>query len=235
MNSTTQERTNDSLLKKRIRFSEREDHLIKMFVAENGITSWNELGKILSRNPKQIRDRYNHYLKETLINCAWSIEEDQLLLILMNGTLRGKWHYLEKYLRGRNQIQIKNRWRKLSFQQSIQFPHHHFNSESILISPTQYECYKSDTDSIISSSLDSIHFQTDPFPQVSILPSQIFPDQFDPVKSIHRKKITSDDGSIHDISSLLNHPVQNEEDKIKHQKFPPIEAFLFRKQINQSN
>jgi hypothetical protein len=104
---------------KRKHFTEQEDHIIKFAFAEKGKECWKELGSILKRDPKQVRDRYNHSLKEPLSNDAWSREESQKLRCLMSGEYQGKWAQMEKFFPGRNQIQIKNHWRKLNSHGSI--------------------------------------------------------------------------------------------------------------------
>jgi hypothetical protein len=98
-------------------FTDEEDRIIKSNVAEKGTNCWNELGIILNRNPKQIRDRYNHHLKEQISDDLWSEEENQLLRDLMESEYSVKWSKMEKFFNGRNQNQIKNQWKKLLFDQ----------------------------------------------------------------------------------------------------------------------
>jgi hypothetical protein len=61
-----QEQHKVDLSKKKRRFAQIEDQIILNKVAGNGPHCWKELGQMLNRNPKQIRDRYNHYLKNSL-------------------------------------------------------------------------------------------------------------------------------------------------------------------------
>jgi hypothetical protein len=54
------------------------------------------------------------YLKKPSKKDKWAIEEDKLLFILMNNSLKGKWCQMKKLVIGRNEIQIKNRWNTLA-------------------------------------------------------------------------------------------------------------------------
>jgi hypothetical protein len=98
---------------KRKRFTEKDDLLIKDTVAKKGGKSWDELGSILNRDPKQVRDRYNRYLKEPISYDSWSNEENVKLDCLMSQGYSGQWVKMENFFPGRNQIQIKNQWKKL--------------------------------------------------------------------------------------------------------------------------
>jgi hypothetical protein len=100
--------------KKRKRFTQDEDEFIKIVVNVKGKNCWIKLGEILNRDPKQVRDRYNNYLKEDLNKGPWSIEENEKLMQLQNGNLKNKWSKMEEFFPGRNQVQIKNQWNKLN-------------------------------------------------------------------------------------------------------------------------
>jgi hypothetical protein len=115
--------------KRRKYFNSDEDQIIRAKVAEKGEKCWDELGSILNRNQKQIRERYNHYLKKPLKEDIWSFEEDQIIMFLMQGSLRGKWFQMESYLPGRNQVQIKNRWKRFLYLKEHPIQPAHFDIE----------------------------------------------------------------------------------------------------------
>jgi hypothetical protein len=203
-----------SFSEKRKHFTENEDQIIKKKVAEKGPNCWKKLGFLLNRNPKQIRDRYNHYLKEPLSKESWSPEEDLLLINLMKGLVKNKWSDLEKILKNRNQIQIKNRWRQLSYHQQ-----NHLNSDI----PTQLDLHRPPVDIECSNFSKTVGLQPEYFHQVSIPPSHKYTYS---VNDIPFQPFLYHDESVQYISSLLNRPTQIETEKIKQQRFQPIETFF---------
>jgi hypothetical protein len=65
---------------RRNRFTEEEDAQLVQLVAQFPTDSWAELAKMMpGRIPRQIRDRYQHYMSPGLNLSAWTPEEDTLL------------------------------------------------------------------------------------------------------------------------------------------------------------
>jgi hypothetical protein len=208
-----QDSTKNQSSQQRNRFTEIEDQLIKDTFSEMGSKCWKELGILLKRKPKQIRDRYNHYLKEPLITDRWSTEEDQLLTNLMKGELKGKWVLMEQFLKGRNQIQIKNRWRKLCSSQENQFQPDNLNSNSKLSSQSKF--YPPDF-------LSTNFCFSQPFQQSSDHFSQSYYENFYPTEKIKLHTLPNQDESIFPLSSLLNRPIQIDREE---RQFQPIHTF----------
>lgn len=105
---------------KRARFSPEEDKLLIETVYKIGTNDWNKVSKELyrmsqnsyQRSPKQCKDRYVNYLSPDIKNKEWTLEEDQCLIyyFMLNAY---HWSSIKKFLPGRSEISIKNRFNKL--------------------------------------------------------------------------------------------------------------------------
>ena len=91
------------------KFTAEEDAQLKELVDLYG-DDWNLIAnKMVSRNPRQCRDRYSNYLVPGFFNGQWSPQEDEILL--QKYRLYGpKWSKIMKFLEGRSANAIKNRW-----------------------------------------------------------------------------------------------------------------------------
>jgi myb-related protein len=68
----------------RIRFSPTEDQVLLNLIKVYGTHNWNEVAKhLLNRTPKQCRDRFQTYLSPAKNRHAWSKEEDERLISLV--------------------------------------------------------------------------------------------------------------------------------------------------------
>lgn len=116
-NDFTDDQTKRSTKKKihsRTRFSRQEDEEIIRLVSLYGQNEWTRISKELKsqRTPKQCRDRYLNYLSPDIQNKEWTLEEDQCLL--QNYFAHpNRWQILKRYLPGRSEIAIKNRFKHL--------------------------------------------------------------------------------------------------------------------------
>jgi len=63
----------------------------------------------LDRNARQVRDRYNNYLRPGVSDDEWSLREDLLILDLVK-TYGKNWKLLKERLPKRNLTQIKYRF-----------------------------------------------------------------------------------------------------------------------------
>lgn len=91
-------------------FTVSEDAIIIRCVALYGTDNWNLISQFLpGRSIRQLRERYNTYLKPGTLDTPWTPEED----ILLSQKVKefGKhWKTISQFFKGRNQNNIKNRW-----------------------------------------------------------------------------------------------------------------------------
>ena len=96
------------------RFSERDDNKLKELVRQYGENNWKKIAsKMPGRNKRQCRDRWFRYLSPTVNHNPWSKQEDDLLMELVTKTYP-KWREISKFFEGRNDIQIKNRYKVIT-------------------------------------------------------------------------------------------------------------------------
>ena len=87
-----------------------EDHLLIQLVEKYGSKNWNLISKnIEGRTGKQCRERWCNNLNPEINKSEWSLEEEMLLLLIHNKK-GNKWSLMTKYLKGRNDNNIKNHW-----------------------------------------------------------------------------------------------------------------------------
>ena len=97
-----------------------EDHLLIQLVEKYGSKNWNLISEnIEGRTGKQCRERWCNNLNPEINKSEWSLEEEMLLLLIHNKK-GNKWSLMTKYLKGRNDNNIKNHWnsrmkKKLNF------------------------------------------------------------------------------------------------------------------------
>ena len=97
---------------KKGKWTNDEDIKIRKYVQTYGL-NWSKISKfVVSRSPKQIRDRYVNYLNPFLINSKFTEEEDCTLLSLVK-ELGFKWVKISSILIGRSPVVIKNKYYSL--------------------------------------------------------------------------------------------------------------------------
>jgi len=99
--------------KKRVRrdlWKPNEDHMLLALIEVYGF-KWTLIGKeIGDRSGKQVRDRYMNYLRPGITgNNHWTDEEDEQFISLYY-QFGNKWSQIAKYLPGRSECQVKNRF-----------------------------------------------------------------------------------------------------------------------------
>jgi hypothetical protein len=101
------------------RFTAEEDAQIQQHVATNGAKNWKPITKILpNRSSKQCRERWENHLNPSLNLCPWTPEEDNFVYRQFKA-LGPRWAMIAKFLRGRTDVSVKNRF-NASIRQRIQ-------------------------------------------------------------------------------------------------------------------
>lgn len=99
-----------------------EDEMLRKIIENNGPRQWSaiaiELNQVVHgsepiRKGKQCRERWLGHLNPKILKKSWTTEEDSIILYRQS-LLGNRWSEISKFLSGRTENQIKNRWRKLS-------------------------------------------------------------------------------------------------------------------------
>lgn len=95
-------------------FTPSEDTQLRKVVNDVGDNNWSKVAELMpGRNARQCRDRWRGYLRPTLVNSEWTEEEDNTL-IQKYEEHGPRWSVIGRYIPGRAEIAIKNRWKLLS-------------------------------------------------------------------------------------------------------------------------
>ncbi|EAY13051.1 Myb-like DNA-binding domain containing protein [Trichomonas vaginalis G3] len=91
-------------------FTSVEDARLKKYVHLYGDTDWNLISKMMiTRNPRQCRERWNKFLSNSINKEPWT-EEENTLLIKKYKELGPKWMKISRYFNARTDVYLKNRW-----------------------------------------------------------------------------------------------------------------------------
>jgi hypothetical protein len=91
-------------------FTLEEDKILLSFVSVVGPRNWGQLAAQLhNRTPKQCRERWNNQLNPHINKTPWSADEDRILAE-KQATLGNQWVQIARFLPGRTDTQVKNRW-----------------------------------------------------------------------------------------------------------------------------
>ncbi|OHS99852.1 Myb-like DNA-binding domain containing protein [Tritrichomonas foetus] len=90
-------------------FSVKEDLEILQFVQTQGTKNWRVIALQLGRTPKQCRERWNGHLNPNINKGPWTHSED-VVLATKQHELGNKWAEISKFLPGRTDAIVKNRW-----------------------------------------------------------------------------------------------------------------------------
>jgi hypothetical protein len=91
-------------------FSVGEDRAVVMFVGLHGARNWALLASHMpNRTAKQCRERWHNHLNPSINRGPWSLEED-VTLVRKQLELGNRWADIARYLPGRTDTLVKNRW-----------------------------------------------------------------------------------------------------------------------------
>ena len=94
---------------KQARWRTTEDEKVLNLIDKFG-EKWTVISKVLgNRTGKQVRDRYNNYLRADVNNSKFTTQEDALLLEIL-AELGPKWAQIAERIPGRRENQVKNRY-----------------------------------------------------------------------------------------------------------------------------
>jgi len=100
-------------MQKKHKFTDEEDLLLIALVRKYGEQDWATISSNLkNRNPRQCRERWKYYLSADMKPVLWTPMDDKLLIEKV-GVFGKKWSVIIKFFDGKNEISLKNRYRKL--------------------------------------------------------------------------------------------------------------------------
>ena len=98
---------------KRKNFTLEEDNRLRILVSQYGSKDWNLISEMMvSKNPRQCRERWNNYLNPILTTSPWTLEEDHML-VRKYGEYGPHWSKIAHHFVNRSENSIKNRWKTL--------------------------------------------------------------------------------------------------------------------------
>lgn len=94
------------------KFTAEDDDKLRRLIKQYGF-QWTKISKeFQSRNARQCRDRWNHYLSPNVDNSGWTQEEDDFLLSCFR-QYGNKWSGIAQYFDKRTSVNIRNRCCKI--------------------------------------------------------------------------------------------------------------------------
>ncbi|OHT12962.1 DNA-binding protein eta2 [Tritrichomonas foetus] len=95
-------------------FTAEEDEELRRLVSIYGEKKWNIISRHMTkRNPKQCCERWLNYLTPTVVNAAWTAEEDEKLRRFVN-SIGNRWATIKNLFPGRSEFNLRNRWTVLN-------------------------------------------------------------------------------------------------------------------------
>jgi hypothetical protein len=135
-------------------WSSEEDHALEGLTKLQGTKAWAQVAKEINklfhasrfiRKGKQCRERFYNHINPNLKKGNWTAEEDVFILEMQQAN-GNKWSEIAKNLQGRNENQIKNRWKSLVSrrQSELSIEFNGFNTPLTISPPTSFIQYKAD-------------------------------------------------------------------------------------------
>ena len=102
-----------SLAPKKCKLTPDEDQKLINLVMKYGSRDWLYISqKMMTRNPRQCRERWNNYLNPNLTSEPWTTEEDRLLIAKFQ-EYGCHWSKISKFFSKRSHNSVRNRWQLL--------------------------------------------------------------------------------------------------------------------------
>jgi hypothetical protein len=111
-NSNTHKSSTGASKRKRVvkKWTKEEDDKMLCLIKLHGLDDWCLISNYMEdRNGKQCRERYCNHLDPTIKKDPWTPEED-VILEQMHNKYGNKWSEIARYLPGRSDNSVKNRW-----------------------------------------------------------------------------------------------------------------------------
>ena len=154
----------EKIIKNRSIWTKEEDEILGNLVNENGTKAWSKIAKSINlifyqgldiRLPRNCRERWINYIDPNLKKGNWTPEEDSILFNKYK-ELGKKWSQISKFLIGRNENSVKNRWKSLARRRERMK-----NEEKILKNLTYDDNFfiESDKSDCLDSEIEELHFQ----------------------------------------------------------------------------
>ncbi|EAY10330.1 Myb-like DNA-binding domain containing protein [Trichomonas vaginalis G3] len=99
------------------KFTLAEDEKLRILVNALGDGNWKQISEyMITRTPRQCRDKYKNYLDPRINTGPWNKEDDEKLLNLVSA-IGKKWSQIARNFIGRTDINIKSRYALLMRQE----------------------------------------------------------------------------------------------------------------------
>jgi len=99
------------------KFTSIEDSELSVLVQKYGENDWNAIAlQMPNRSSRQCRERWKYYLAPTAqqgFKEEWTNEEDELLMVKFH-EYGPKWSFISKFFKCRTDVNVKNRFHRLS-------------------------------------------------------------------------------------------------------------------------
>lgn len=123
---------NELKLRRRLKFTNEEDEMLRNLVNEHGESAWNIIASNMpGRNVRQCRERWKHYLSANKSGRVPFTEEEDRIIMEKYIELGPKWTKIAKFVKDRSDIQVKSRIIKNlnSFKETIMAQPQIFNQQ----------------------------------------------------------------------------------------------------------
>jgi hypothetical protein len=93
-----------------LKWTKEEDAQLERLVAREGTRDWTTISEQMTgRNPRQCKERWEHYLRRDLKHADWTPEED-VLLFRKYEEFGPKWVHIARFFTNRTDAMVKTRF-----------------------------------------------------------------------------------------------------------------------------